>query len=81
MGIADGVQLIAGGIENVLQRLRVSAVNVTIRLEIPGPRPDVASSLVVVRVDDLSYTGMHLAPPVFAAGFALADLEVQARDT
>ncbi|BDA50280.1 probable autophagy-related protein 2 at C-terminar half [Coccomyxa sp. Obi] len=56
--VADGVNLIAGGIENVLQRFRLQARNITLRIELPpldgegGP-----ASLVVVRLDDLTYAG------------------------
>lgn len=61
MGIAEGVQKIAGGIENVLQRLRVSASNATVRLEVPGGEGQAPTSLVVLRVDELSYSGTCLA--------------------
>ena len=70
MGIADGVQLIAGGIDHVLQRLRVTASNAAIRLEIPGRSPHVATALVVLRVDELNYSGAR--PPcstVFCRGW------------
>lgn len=57
MGIVDGVQLIAGGLENVLQRLRVQATNATVRLEVPEATGTAPAALVVVRVDELSYSG------------------------
>lgn len=36
MGVLEGIKLIAGGLEAVLQRLSVAATNVTLRVEVPG---------------------------------------------
>lgn len=66
--VADGVKLIAGGLENVLQRFRLQARNITLRIELPplegegGP-----PALVIVRLEDLTYAGQlaffHSSPP------------------
>jgi hypothetical protein len=36
IGVLEGIKLIAGGIEAVLQRLSVAATNITIRVEVPA---------------------------------------------
>lgn len=55
--IADGVKVIAGWIERLLQQLRLSATRVNLRVEMPSLVKGGPLSLVVLRLDSLEYAG------------------------
>lgn len=59
MGIMEGVQTIAGSIESLLQRLKVTASRVAVRLEVPCQD---SIALVVLRLDHLCYSGELFSP-------------------
>ncbi|KAK9789541.1 hypothetical protein WJX73_002535 [Symbiochloris irregularis] len=60
MGIMEGRQAIANSIDSLLQRLKVTASRVTVRLEVPCQQ---TVALVVVRLDHLCYSaGTATAP-------------------
>ncbi|KAK9836947.1 hypothetical protein WJX81_001853 [Elliptochloris bilobata] len=78
--VVDGVRLIAGGIEDVLQRLRIQVRQVILRIELPGREGSAGPpSLVVLRLDQLSYSGCAApsADPAAAADAAEGSTSVR----
>ncbi|KAK9805512.1 hypothetical protein WJX72_002557 [[Myrmecia] bisecta] len=64
--ITDGVKLIAGGIEKVLQQLQLKAHRIAVRVELPNPNGrEGPAALVVLRLEHFSYAG-ESSPPLQA---------------
>lgn len=84
--VADGVQLLAGGLEALLQRLRVTAHRIAVRVELPSPsaeadegarepRPGTAESGVLLRLsaEEVVYCGVLPSAPHEASKRASSD--------
>jgi hypothetical protein len=58
IGVFEGIKLIAGGLEAVLQRLSVAATNVTIRVEVPATAAAAAAAAAAAGTESAAGAGL-----------------------
>ncbi|KFM28316.1 Autophagy-related protein 2-like protein A [Auxenochlorella protothecoides] len=56
-GVSDGIRIIAGGLESLVQRLQVQASNIVGRVLLPSQHSSTPPALLVLTLEQLSYTG------------------------